>query len=218
MSKKGIFITFEGCEGSGKTTLLSMISAYLKEKDIKAIVTREPGGTRIGEQTRATILENKNMNVFCEVALFAAARKQHCCEVIEPALRENKLVLCDRYIDSNLAYQGYAGGVGIEKVLKINNELNNLMPNITFFLDLPPEKGLARINKENREKNRLDEKELTFHQKVYQYYKMIAEKESDRVIRIDANQTTEKVFLDVLSILKKLILVQTENIEKGGKN
>lgn len=206
----GKFITFEGPEGAGKTTVLAIIAKRLKEKYKTILVTREPGGITISEKIRDIILnpDHIEMNEHTEALLYAAARSQHYFEKIEPSLKEGTLVLCDRFIDSSLVYQGYARGLGIDNVRKINSfAIGDKLPDITILFDLPPEIGLSRItaNRE-RENNRLDQEHLAFHQKVREGYLQLASKDKERIVIIDANQEITKVVEDVWqALLKKLI-------------
>ncbi len=160
------FITFEGPEGSGKTTVLNQINKLLSE-NYNVISTREPGGVSTGEEIRNILLDGENIDIRTEALLFAASRREHLVEKVIPALKNNKVVLCDRYIDSSLAYQGHARGIGIEEVKKINEfAINGLYPDLTIYLDIDAEVGRERILKNQRSQNRLDKETLTFHQKV----------------------------------------------------
>lgn len=207
MSKKGLFITFEGGEGCGKTSLIKILKTRLEEKNISIHVTREPGGSVIAEQIRNIILDKSNtaMDSKTEALLYAASRRQHLAEIVLPLLENGTIVISDRYLDSSLAYQGYARGLGIDEVYTINKfAIDQTMPDITFFLDLKPEEGLKRIAEHRSDEvNRLDLEKLSFHQKVYEGYKLLAEKYPKRIITIDASQTldaeadeVEKIILD----------------------
>ncbi|WP_163582982.1 dTMP kinase [Gracilibacillus saliphilus] len=186
-----VFITFEGGEGAGKTTIINRLAQRLTEDGHQVIQTREPGGIPIAERIRDIILDTKNtmMDARTEALLYAAARRQHLVEIVEPALKEGKIVLCDRFVDSSLAYQGAARGLGVEEVFQINQfAIANLMPDLTLFFDIHPEEGLKRINKNmEREQNRLDLESLSFHQQVYEAYQQLLTKFPDRIERIDAN-------------------------------
>lgn len=195
---QGIFITFEGPEGAGKTTLLKKLAKKLEELGYTVVSTREPGGIQIAEQIRKVILdpENTAMDARTEALLYAASRRQHLVEKVIPALQEGKIVLCDRFIDSSLAYQGYARGIGMDEVLSINQfAIENLMPDITFYFDIDPEVGLKR--KSGQEMNRLDLETLDFHQKVRAGYVSLVKKFPERIIQIDASETKETVFTNV---------------------
>ncbi len=205
---KGLFITFEGCEGSGKTTLIQKLVAYFNEHNIKVISTREPGGSKIAEDIRNVILDvnNTNMDKITEALLYASSRRQHLVEKVIPYINEGYIVLCDRYLDSSLAYQGYAREIGIDKVYDINMfATNGLLPDLTIYVDLKPSIGLNRISTNNREQNRLDLEKLSFHEKVYEGYRIISEKYQDRIKTVNGEQTREKVFEDTLDIILNLL-------------
>ncbi|MCA1032860.1 dTMP kinase [Bacillus timonensis] len=205
----GIFITFEGPEGAGKSTILSMVEKELLSMNYKILTTREPGGISISEQIRSVILDTQNteMDSRTEALLYAAARRQHLAEKVIPALTEGKIVLCDRFIDSSLAYQGYARGLGIDEVLSINEfAINGVMPDLTIFFDVSPQVGLERITQnQTREINRLDLENINFHERVYEGYQILIKRFADRISVIDAECEIEKVTSQVLeTILKKL--------------
>ena len=207
---RGLFLTFEGCDGCGKTTVLNRVSVLLREKGIPFLLTREPGGSKIAEEIRNVILDKKNteMDPRCEALLYAASRRQHLVEIVLPALKKGIHVLSDRYLDSSLAYQGYARGIGMEEVYSINLfAIDGMLPDLTFFLDLPPEEGLARIRKnETREVNRLDLEKENFHKKVYEGYKILLENYPERIVRIDAKKTVEEESQEIFDILAKRIM------------
>ena len=202
------FITFEGPEGSGKTTVLNQINKLLSE-NYNVISTREPGGVSTGEEIRNILLDGENIDIRTEALLFAASRREHLVEKVIPALKNNKVVLCDRYIDSSLAYQGHARGIGIEDVKKINEfAINGLYPDLTIYLDIDAEVGRERILKNQRSQNRLDKETLTFHQKVIEGYKTLIKTNPERFKVVDATQNIESVVSDtyeiILSYLKNL--------------
>jgi len=202
---KGLFITFEGPEGAGKTTVLSKLVKNLEERGFQVVSTREPGGIKISESIREIIL-NKDytmMDARTEALLYAAARRQHLVEKVIPALKDNKIVLCDRFIDSSLAYQGYARGIGIEEVLKINEfAIDCVMPDITLYFDIKPEIGLERISiNKQREVNRLDLEHLEFHYKVYEGYQKVLNRFPERIKVINANQPIESVLYEVKKVI-----------------
>jgi dTMP kinase len=207
--KKGIFITIEGPEGAGKTTIIEMLMEKFKSEGYPIISTREPGGIDIAEQIRGVILDKSNtaMDARTEALLYAAARRQHLVEKVSPALEKGYIVLCDRFIDSSLAYQGFARGLGIEEVYSINKfAIENRMPVATFYFDLNPEIGLERINKnKGREINRLDLESLEFHRKVREGYQILSRKYCDRIIEIDASQPLQIVFESVAASMVKVI-------------
>lgn len=198
----GYFITLEGGDGAGKTSALNAIGDHLQKKGYSIVLTREPGGIKIAENIRKLLLDKDHteMDAKTEALLYAAARRQHLVEKIIPALKKGKIVLCDRFIDSSLAYQGYARGLGIEEVLQINAfAVENYMPSLTLYFDVHPEEGLQRISKsKNREKNRLDLEHVAFHKAVYKGYQLVKKMYPKRIVSINANQDPEKVFSDAL--------------------
>lgn len=207
---KGYFIVFEGGEGSGKSTMLEKIYNWMLEEKKECIKTREPGGIKISEQIREVILdpENTQMDGRTEALLYAAARRQHLVEKVIPALKEDKIVLCDRFIDSSLAYQGFARGIGIEEIYKINEfAIGEYMPNISILFDIEPQVGLDRINKnKNREINRIDLEKIDFHNRVREGYNEVFETSKGKMIKIDASRSIEEVYEDV----KKIIMVHID--------
>lgn len=202
-----LFITFEGGEGSGKSTAIKLIAEYFEKNNISYVLTREPGGTPIGEEIRNVILSKNNnaMDLRVEALLFAASRRQHLVEKIWPAIKNNQIVLCDRYLDSSLAYQGYARGLGIDSVLNVNNfATEGTYPDLTFFFDIDPELGLERISmNENREVNRLDLEKLSFHKSVRNGFIELSKKYKDRYVVIDASKSKEEVFNECIKIIKE---------------
>lgn len=206
---KSLFITFEGPEGAGKTTIINMVTEEFLKLGLNFISTREPGGIRIAESIRNIILnpENTEMDKRTEALLYAAARRQHLAEKVLPALEEGKIVLCDRFIDSSLAYQGVGRGIGIDEIYKINEfAINGLMPNLTIYFDLDPKVGLQRVHQaDEREINRLDLEELDFHLKVQSGYSEIIKREPNRFKLIDASKSIEEVYEATLhAILEKI--------------
>ncbi len=202
---RGKFITFEGCDGCGKSTQLKMLSDYLTAQGIPHIFTREPGGGRISEQIREILLSGKNMEMTdeCEALLYAAARVQHLHDRVEPALAEGKLVICDRYVDSSLAYQAFARKLGVDFVEKINAyALENYLPDLTIFIDLTPEAAFLRKHGAD-ENDRMELAGMAFHQRVYAGYKILAEENPKRIVSVDGEKTPDGVFADVLSALKE---------------
>lgn len=210
MKMKGQFITFEGPEGAGKTTVISIIYERLKAAGRQVILTREPGGIRIAEKIRSIILDNNNteMDPKTEALLYAAARRQHLVEKVIPALNEGTIVLCDRFIDSSLAYQGYARGLKVDEVLSINQfAIENTMPDLTVFFDINPEEGLARILKNSeREKNRLDKESIDFHQRVYDGYKELIRRSPERIVVTDARLSESVVTENVWKIISSQLM------------
>ena len=202
MNRSGTFITFEGPDGAGKTTIINLVAQQFPN----ALLTREPGGIDIAEQIRRVILakENTAMDPRTEALLYAAARRQHLMEKVKPALDEGRVVLCDRFVDSSLAYQGHARGLGMDEVFTINQfAIEDLMPQLTVYFDIEPELGLKRINKnKQREINRLDLEDLAFHQKVREGYQLLMDRFPDRIIRIDASETVDEVFRKTIQIIE----------------
>ena len=192
-----MFITLEGPEGSGKTTAVEATVKKLQEMGYEIVRTREPGGTPIAEQIRNVILDKANtaMDERTEALLYAASRRQHLVEKVWPALKEGKIVICDRYLDSSLAYQGGARGLGIDEVLNVNLfATENTWPDLTLLFDIKPEVGLARINANaDREVNRLDLEKIDFHNKVRESFLALAKRFPDRYVIIDASMGREEV-------------------------
>lgn len=202
---QGKFITFEGPDGSGKTTCAKGVYDKLKKEGYDVIYTREPGGIEIAEEIRNIILDPKNtkMDARCEALLYAASRRQHLVEKVLPALVKGQIVLCDRFVDSSLAYQGVGRHLGIEEVFAINKfAIEDNMPDFTIYLNVDPEIGLQRIAPRNY-KDRLDQESLQFHQDTYNGYLQVVEKYKDRMIVVDANQDEAKVIDDCFKIIKE---------------
>ena len=201
---RGKFITFEGCEGSGKSTQLKMLSAYLDREGIPYIMTREPGGSPIAEDIRKIILDGKNTAMCdeCEAMLYAASRIQHLREKVIPALEEGKLVICDRYVDSSLAYQGYARGLGYEYVADINKKAFELAtPDLTVFLNISPEKAFERKNGAD-ENDRMEKQGLEFHRRVYDGYLQLLDK-YPRICAVESSGTAQEMHKDIVNLLIK---------------
>ena len=211
MKKKydGFFISIEGGDGVGKTTAIKTLEEKLNKNNIKYYLTREPGGSKISESIRNIILDKNNTeeDSKTEALLYAASRRQHLVEIVLPRLEKGELVITDRYIDSSLAYQGYARGIGIKKVLLINTfAIDSYFPDLTFFLDLSPEEGLKRISQNKREEDRLDKEKDSFHQKVYEGYKKVIKKYKKRFVIVDASKSPNEIAEFMLDKIKKLIL------------
>ncbi|MGO4961293.1 dTMP kinase [Jeotgalibaca porci] len=204
----GIFITLEGPDGSGKTTALKAIFEELKTLTDKQIVsTREPGGSPIAEKIREIILDTAHteMDARTEALLYAASRRQHLVERVLPVLEAGDIVLCDRFVDSSIAYQGYARGIGETGIFKINDfATDGVQPDLTLYIDVPAEVGLRRIQKGmgTREFNRLDQEKQSFHDKVRAGYLNIARENPTRIVTIDGTQTPEEVVADCMQIIK----------------
>lgn len=204
----GIFISFEGGECSGKTTLIKLLEKYYVELGYQVLVTREPGGTPISEQIRNVILDNNNiaMTGKCEALLYAASRIQHIEEKILPALEKGYIVLCDRFLDSSLAYQGYARNIGFTDILNANSFALKYLPNLTLLIDIKPEIALKRLNERPDKINRLDAESIKFHHKVYEGYHELLKLYPDRIKRIDGNQSINNVFADSIKLINKLLV------------
>ncbi|MFV9511754.1 dTMP kinase [Tepidibacillus sp. LV47] len=203
---KGLFITFEGPDGAGKTTQVALLAEYLKELGFEYITTREPGGTLIGNQIRQILLEPSyhELKGQTEILLYAASRAQLVHEIILPALEKGKIVLCDRYIDASIAYQAY--GLGIDR--KIVEEINrfassNLKPDRTYLLDIKPELGRKRLIERNQKNkkhlDRIEQKDILYHQRVYQGFMDLAKEEPNRIIKINADQPVLQIFEKIKS-------------------
>ena len=192
-----MFITLEGPEGSGKTTAVEAAVKALEAKGYQIVRTREPGGTPIAEQIRNVILDkaNTNMDPRTEALLYAASRRQHLVEKVWPALKKGKIVICDRYLDSSLAYQGGARGLGVDNILNVNLfATENTYPDLTLLFDITPEEGLKRIAANaDREVNRLDLEKLEFHHKVRNTFLELAKRYPERFVIIDASKSREEV-------------------------
>lgn len=202
---KGYFISFEGIDGSGKSTQISKLKAYLESKGYDILLTREPGGTKISEKIREIILdpEHKEMTSMTEVLLYAASRAQHVEEVIKPAIEEGKIIICDRFVDSSIAYQGHGRKLGncVEDINKY--AVQGIMPDLTFLMKIKPDIGNDRIS--NREKDRIELEAQEFHMSVYNGYENLERRFPERVKGIDASRSIEEIHRDIVSYVDKLI-------------
>lgn len=206
----GFFITFEGIEGSGKSTQMKLLARYLRELNYEVVFTIEPGGTKIGEKIREILLDpmHNKMDDRTEILLYAADRSQHVVETIIPAVEAGKIVISDRYIDSNIAYQGHGRGLDMKMVKAINEwVIRDYWPDLTILLDLAVKKGLKRARDLTPDKagDRLERELIEFHQRVRDGYLKMAEQE-DRFKVIDASRAPEEVFQDVLKVIKEELL------------
>lgn len=202
--KTGKFVTIEGCEGAGKSTQLKLIADYCVKNGIDAIFTREPGGTPISEQIRKIILDADNMEMddVTELLLYNAARRQHIFEKILPAINSGKLVFCDRFIDSTMAYQGYARGLNRSLINRLNElTLADFKIDLTIFINIDPESGFKR--KGGNGSDRLEQENLSFHKSVYSGYCEIASSESERVVNINAYGTKQQTHCNIIKALKE---------------
>lgn len=203
MTNMALFITIEGPEGSGKTTVLKVVVEQLS-KDYDVIATREPGGVKTAEAIRNILLEGDAMDPRTEALLFAAARREHLVEKVLPALDKGITVICDRFIDSSLAYQGYARKIGVEAIQTINDfAIEGHAPDLTLYLDIPAEVGQARIMQNQRAQNRLDKEDKAFHARVIDGYQQLIQNHPERYEVIDATQSIDAVIQDVLSVIKQ---------------
>lgn len=204
MMNKGIFITVEGSDGSGKSTQIEFLKEYFSGKGIDAIFTREPGGTPISEKIRAIILDNNNseLDSMTETLLYAASRAQLVSQVIKPALERGKVVVCDRFVDSSLAYQQYARGLG-ESVSVINGyAISGCMPDVTFLLKVSPEVGLSRLT---GSADRIESEAASFHQKVSEGYLALEKEYPDRIVGVDASNDPLAVRAEILSHIERIL-------------
>lgn len=201
---KGIFISIEGPDGSGKSTQISILKEYFSARGKEVLLTREPGGTAIGEKIREIILDRNNSEMvsMTEALLYAASRAQHVAQVIRPALQAGKIVICDRFVDSSIAYQGYGRKLG-ESVRTINEyAVDGCLPDLTFLLKLDPKVGKGRIRFE--EQDRLEQEKLDFHQRVYEGYAEL-EASTERMIGIDAERGIEEISRDIISEMERYL-------------
>lgn len=213
-----MFITIEGGEGAGKTTLIEQLAHTLQSRGHKVVTTREPGGIPIAEKIRGVILDpgHTEMDARTEALLYAAARRQHLAEKVIPALCDGNVVICDRFVDSSLAYQGHARGLGMKEIWAINAfAIGEMMPELTIYMDVSPEVGLARIaSASEREVNRLDLERHSFHELVREGYLELAAEYPDRIHRVNAEQEPEAVFQQVLTIVNRCLEgIQGERVQ-----
>lgn len=202
--QKGLFITFEGADGSGKTTQLNNVKAFLEQKGFDVVVTREPGALEIGQKIRNILLHHDGIVADrCEMFLFLADRAQHVETFIKPAIEEGKIVLCDRHVDSTIAYQGYGRGQDIQLLKDLNKmAVNGLTPDLTLVFDVSTEVAQERVGSE---KDRMESAGIEFHNKVRNGYLELQKQECDRIKLVNANNSIEKVFEDTKEIVSKLI-------------
>ena len=201
----GLFISFEGGEGSGKSSVITVVKEKLEAEGYKVVITREPGGVNVSEQIRNVILAVDNqMSKETEALLYAASRVEHLYAKVLPLLEQGYIVLSDRYLDSSLAYQGYARGIGIEKVLEINMFAKEYLPKVTYFFDVTPEVGLARIKGRNKI-DRLDLEEFDFHQKVYDGYLEVCKLYPERIKSINGEREISLIIDDIYNDIKSYL-------------
>ncbi len=205
---KGKFIVFEGIDGSGKTTQLNLLAEDLRRRGFTVLDTREPGGTRVGEAIREILLNPAYSELAprAEALLYAAARAQHVVQVILPALNKGEIVLCDRFIDSSLTYQGFGRGIGVNLLKRINEPATDgLVPDLTIILDSGIENGMERINQSGRDVDRIEREARTFHRKVRSGYLELAAREPGRYRVINANRPVGPVYEDVLMAVEEIL-------------
>lgn len=191
-----MFITFEGSEGSGKSTQIKMLAAYLRQRGYEVLVTREPGGTHIGEQVRRSLhdVENKEMTAEAEALLYSASRSQLVREVIVPALERGEIVICDRFADSTIAYQGFGRQLDLEALGTINQfATGGLKPDLTILFDIDVEEGLSRRSAGGEEMNRMDLQEIAFYKRVRNGYMELVQQEPDRWVTVDASRPPDEI-------------------------
>jgi dTMP kinase len=204
---RGKFITVEGTDGAGKSTQIELLVKYLQNRGFEVVVTREPGGTSISEKIREIILdvENSEMSDITEALLYAASRAQHISQKIKPAVEAGKVVICDRFVDSSIAYQGYARGLDMSLIEDVNGyAVDGMAPDATLFFDIKPEIGIAR-KKNVQSLDRIEKETLDFHYKVYNGYKELLQKYPQRIKRIDAQKDVEEVHAQVVEVLKEIL-------------
>ena len=210
MVEKGLFITFEGGEGSGKSTQISFLSKLLTEQKIEHIITREPGGTETGEQIRKILLQGNinKLDSYSEFLCFAASRREHLKKIILPALSENKIVICDRFLDSSMVYQGMVGGLDEDIILKVHNDFCfKKYPDLTLLLNVNPKIGLARKNKISLNENRFENFKEEFHQLVQKKFLELARKHKNRYRVINADNDKDFIFNEIIDQIKHFFTV-----------
>ncbi|OFW64685.1 MAG: dTMP kinase [Actinobacteria bacterium RBG_19FT_COMBO_36_27] len=196
MKKKGLFITFEGLDGSGKTTQMEILNDYLKNRGFDVVTTIEPGGTKIGRKIRKILLDKENHDIspLAETLLFLASRAELVSEVVAPALREGKIILCDRFFDSTVVYQGIARGLGEKEILKMNLwATGGVVPDITFLLSVKVSKGKKRMSDADKKTDRIELEKDSFKEKIYRGYLDIAKKNKDRIVIIDGENSIKSI-------------------------
>lgn len=215
--KNGFFITFEGVDGSGKGTQVQMLKEYFERNNIDAVFTREPGGTKVAEKIREIILDKSNdeLSDVAEMFLFSSARSVLVENLIKPSLKQGKIVVCDRFVDSSIAYQGYGRNLGAELVLKVNKiALNGCEPNLTFLLDLSPKAGEERNKEFSEKQDRMETSDEMFKQKVRIGFLEIAKQNPKRFVVLDASKPKQEIFYQVLKELEKRNVLKSNQKNK----
>lgn len=203
-----MFITFEGLDFSGKSTQAKLLHEYLKKKKIKSVLLREPGGTKISEKIRAILLDREHLEMIplTEFLLFSASRAQLVNEIIMPNILKGIVVICDRYYDSSSAYQGFGGNVNIQKVLQVNDfATGGLTPDITFFIDISPKDAFKRAEYRSNTKDRMENKNISFYNRVYKGFKTLAKKNKKRFVQINGTKPVEEIHSEIISYVNKKI-------------
>ena len=209
--KKGLFITFEGADGCGKTTQMQLLAEYLKKNRYDVVLTREPGAKGLGEKIREILLNyDGEVSDRCESFLFLADRAQNIDVIVTPAVNEGKIVLCDRHIDSTVAYQGYGRGLDIERINMLNSiATDNKLPDLTFVFDIDTEVAMKRVG---NDKDRMESVGKEFHKRVRQGYLKLAEKEPERIKLLDASKSIDDIHKDVAGIIEDILNINNINI------
>ncbi|HSC77641.1 MAG TPA: dTMP kinase [Candidatus Acidoferrales bacterium] len=211
-SARGLFLTFEGIDGCGKSTQLNLLSDYLGRLDLPYLVTREPGGTELGEQIRKILLRRSSagMDARNEVLLYFASRAQNVAQVIRPALADGRIVLCDRFTDSSLAFQGYGRGLDPRFIRRLHDfACGEINPDLTFVVDISPETSVARARRRNvsarQDEGRFEEEALSFHRRVRRGYRALARQEPRRVKLIPGEQSIEAIHQRIVALARPLL-------------
>jgi dTMP kinase len=196
-----MFITFEGLDGSGKTTQVHLLAARLEAEGAEVVITREPGGTPLGEEIRTLVLHGGDMAPWAEAALYAASRAQHVEELIRPALERGATVLCDRYVDSSVAYQGIARGLGLERVLELNlAAVGGLMPDRTILIDVESGRAVARMGEE---RDRIEREDDGFHARAAAGYRQLATRFPERYVTVDGTGSPELIAEEIYGAVRR---------------
>ena len=223
----GVLITFEGVEGGGKTTQLSRLAKLLREAGYRVVETREPGGTPAAERIREILLTDpaarqvvEPISPTCEAFLIMACRSQHVAQVIQPALREDAIVLCDRFSDSTLAYQGYGRGLDLNWLRKMDRAASHgITPDLTLLMDLPVSSGLARRRRFEAHQNRLDQESQQFHERVGRGFRALARRHPRRIKVIDAQQDPDRVAMEIADAVEKFLSRSRKSkLSRRGRN
>jgi len=208
MMKKGLFITFEGLDGAGKTTQIKLLYDYLKQEGFDVVVTIEPGGTVIGQKIRKILLDKKNAGIShkAETLLFLASRAELVSKLITPALNEGKIVICDRFFDSTVVYQGIARDLGKKRILDMSLwSTGGIVPDITFLLSIKAGRGKKRMDKASKKRDRIELEENNFREKIFKGYLNIANENKDRFVIIDGEGNIEEIFKEIKSRVKRYL-------------